>query len=185
MTEPATDQGTEHPPSADQQPQTPTSAQQEDNDFLAQLQRERADFRNYRRRATQACADEVERARAQQIQAILPILDDLGRGFSQVPDELRDHPWTRGIALGQTRLLDFLAKSGVEPFGAPGEPFDPVSHEALYFEERPDIDDRRVISVIQPGYRMGERILRPAQVGVAGPSEARDGATNDRRPDDQ
>ena len=185
MTETATDQGPEHPPSADQQQTLPTDAQQQQSELLSQLQRERADFRNYRRRAGQERTEEIERARAQQILALLPILDDLDRAFAQVPDDLRNHPWARGIALGQSRLHDFLAKSGVESFGAPGEPFDPMNHEALFFEERPDIDDRRVISVIQPGYRMGGRVLRPAQVGVAGPPGGSDGATDDRRPDDE
>lgn len=184
MAESTTDQTQDRPPMSDQRERTPADAQREDNELLEMLQRERADFSNYRRRAAQERAEEGERARAQQVLALLPTLDDLDRAFTQIPDELRDHPWTRGIALGQSRLLEFLSASGVEPFGKEGEPFDPNIHEALFYEERPEIDDRQVVSVIRPGYRMRGRVLRPAQVGVVGPPRTNGGTTDDRHTDD-
>jgi molecular chaperone GrpE len=183
MADTASEQVQNRPPVSDQQHSDSEDAPGQ-ADLLSLLQRERADFANYRRRAAQDRAEEGDRARANQLVALLPILDDLDRAFAQTPDELRDHPWIRGIALGQNRLLEFLAMSGVEPFGAEGDPFDPASHEALFFEERPGLDDRQVASVIRPGYRTATRVLRPAHVGVAGPPDASGGATDNRSTDD-
>ena len=100
--------------------------------------------------------------------------------LTKAPEELAGHPWTRGVLLGRGRLRDFLARAGVEPIGTEGEPFDPTVHEALFYEERPGLADRRVATVIRPGYRMGGRVLRPAQVGVVGP-----GGDEPSRTDDQ
>jgi molecular chaperone GrpE len=153
-----------------EQERPPVETKTEEQDLLSLLQRERADFLNYRRRASQERAEERVRGRVVLLTELLPLLDDLDRAMTQVPEELTDHPWTRGIALSRRRLLDFLAKQGVEPVGAEGEPFDPVRHEAIFFEERPGISEPRVTTVIRQGYRMGERVLRPAQVGVVGPA---------------
>jgi molecular chaperone GrpE len=166
----ATAQSQDSPRPDDPPPESPHANQANERELLSLLQRERADYANYRRRAAQERADEGERAKSQQIVALLPILDDLARAFTQAPDELLDHPWTRGIALSHNKLLEFLSRAGVEQIGAVGELFDPATHEAIFYEERPDIADRQVTSVIQPGYRLGARILRPAQVGVIGPA---------------
>jgi len=181
MAESTTEEGQQRPPTQAEQPGPPTGegqprpaaeTQRDDSELISLLQRERADFANYRRRISQERAEDVDRARAQELIALLPLLDDLNRALTQVPDELADNPWTRGIVLSQGRLLDFLERSGVETIGVEGEPFDPSSHEALFYEERDGIDDRQVMTVVQPGYRLGGRVLRPAQVGVVGPREA-------------
>jgi molecular chaperone GrpE len=95
------------------------------------------------------------------------------RAANQVPPDLVQHPWARGVAMSALNLLDFLTKVGVEPIGIEGEAFDPRLHEAVHFEERSDVDNPLVVDVVRPGYRMGDRILRPAMVAVAGaPSDA-------------
>jgi molecular chaperone GrpE len=96
------------------------------------------------------------------------LLDDVQRAANQVPPDLVQHPWARGVALSTLNLRDFLAKAGVEQIGIEGEAFDPRLHEAVHFEERSDVDDPIVVDVVRPGYRMGDRILRPATVVVAG-----------------
>ncbi|MEA2531220.1 MAG: molecular chaperone GrpE [Thermomicrobiales bacterium] len=155
----------------DQQRQPPMGNAGEEQDLLGLLQRERADFLNYRRRAAQERGDERDRARLETLNALLPLLDDLDLALTQAPPDLAEHPWTRGLLLSRRRLLDFLARVGLEPFGAPGELFDPALHEAVFYEQRPEFAVRRVETVLRPGYRMGGRVVRPAQVGVVGPVE--------------
>jgi molecular chaperone GrpE len=140
----------------------------EAQELLELLQRERADFANFRKRATQERIVADERAKAQLIALLLPLLDDVQRAANQVPPDLVQHPWARGVALSTLNLRDFLAKAGVEQIGIEGEAFDPRLHEAVHFEERSDVDDPIVVDVVRPGYRMGDRILRPATVVVAG-----------------
>jgi molecular chaperone GrpE len=154
-----------------EQDQAPVDAQPREGELLSLLQRERADFQNYRRRALQERAEERDRVRADVLVNLLPLLDDLDRALAQAPEDLTDNQWARGVLLSRQRLLDFLSRSDVERFGAEGEPFDPARHEALFYEELPEVTEPKVGSIIRPGYRVGQRILRPAQVGVIGPSE--------------
>lgn len=159
---------------AQEQPTTPPMGNEgEKQELLDLLQRERADFVNFRRRAAQERTEERDRGRMEVLNDLLPLLDDLDLALTQAPADLAEHPWTRGLLLGRRRLLDFLARTGLEPFGAAGDVFDPALHEAVFFDQRPDFDGRRVETVIRPGYRMGERVVRPAQVGVVGPVEAK------------
>jgi molecular chaperone GrpE len=155
----------------DQPGQPPTTNENQRQDMLDLLQRERADFLNYRRRAAQERAEERDRTRLEMLEALLPLLDDLALALSQVPPDLAEHPWTRGLLLSRRRLLDFLARAGLEPFGAVGELFDPALHEAVFYEQRPEFAVRRVETLVRPGYRLGGRVVRPAQVGVVGPTD--------------
>jgi molecular chaperone GrpE len=139
------------------------------------LQRERAEFRNYKRRIEEARRGDRERASGETLQRILPLLDELDRAIQQVPSELADHPWVRGIVVARRQLLDAFRDLGVERFGAAGEEFDPALHEAVSFEPREDEDERRINEVHRPGYAMGRRLLRPARVSVTGPGK-REGA---------
>jgi molecular chaperone GrpE len=137
--------------------------------LLDLLRQERADFRNYRRRVTDERAADTERARGQVLEPLFPLLDDLGRAFAEVPAGLEDDPWARGIAMLRSRLEGTLAGLGLERVGTVGETFDPALHEAVFHEPDPDGIDQRVALVIRPGYRVGERLLRPASVVVRGP----------------
>ena len=138
------------------------------------LRRERADFINYRRRVDAERALTADRVRAELVEWILPIIDELDRAFAQLPDRLASDPWVRGVALSRERLSRSLSELGVDRIGREGDLFDPTAHEALSYETRPDAVDQRVASVIEPGYRVGQRLLRPARVMVIGP------AANDR-----
>jgi molecular chaperone GrpE len=143
--------------------------------LLDQLRRERADFLNYKRRAQRERAEVGAGARDDVLRELIPFLDDLDRALSRIPPALESDPWVQGVALGRHRLLDALSRLGVQRFGAEGEPFDAALHEAQFFDERPGATDRRIGQVLQPGYRLGDRLLRPAQVSVVGPAEHRDG----------
>ncbi len=159
--------------------------------LLDLLRRERADFRNYQRRIAEERAADAEGVRGRVLEPLFPLLDELGRAFADVPPGLEDDPWARGIAMLRSRLEGTLAGLGLEPVGAVGEPFDPARHDAVHHEPHPEADDQAVAVVIRPGYRLGGRLLRPAQVVVRGPvegggastSESTDPPDDDRRPD--
>jgi molecular chaperone GrpE len=141
------------------------------DELLGLFQRERADFLNYKRRVERERAQDREAAQADVIRTLLPLLDELDRALAQVPHDLATHPWTRGIGLTRHRLAGVMSALVVDRIGVEGEPFDPVRHEALFFDTHPDATDQRVSRVIKPGYRLGDRLLRPAQVSVVGPAE--------------
>jgi molecular chaperone GrpE len=150
-------------------PETDEAAGPTTDELLDQLRRERADFRNYQRRITDERAADADRARGRVLEPIFPLLDDLDRAFAEVPPELEDDPWAQGIAMLRSRLDSTLAELGLEPVGTVGEPFDPARHEAVYHEPDPAATSQVVALVIRPGYRLGGRLLRPAQVVVRGP----------------
>jgi molecular chaperone GrpE len=156
-------------PGRNGRPETDEAAEPTTDELLDQLRRERADFRNYRRRVTEERAADADRARGRVLEPIFPLLDDLGRAFADVPPDLADDPWAKGIAMLRSRLESTLAGLGLEPVGTVGEPFDPARHEAVYHEPDPAADGQVVALVIRPGYRLGGRLLRPAEVVVRGP----------------
>ncbi|MGZ6269635.1 MAG: nucleotide exchange factor GrpE [Candidatus Limnocylindrales bacterium] len=139
--------------------------------LLELLRRERADFQNYRRRIEVERAEDRKRAAAEQLEEILPALDELDRALSSGPDDLKSDPWVKGVGLAHRRLVNALAELGVVPIGTPGEPFDPAIHEAVFYDPSPEVAEPHVAQVIRRGYRVGSRLMRPAQVGVVGPHE--------------
>ncbi len=141
-------------------------------ELLELLRRERASFLNYKRRVEQERAVDQERARGEVVLRLLPVLDELDRALAHRPPDLETHPWAEGVALIHRRLLETLRELGVERVGSEGESFDPALHEAVLYEQWPDSDGRRIKQVLRPGYRLGDRLLRPAQVIVVGPAEA-------------
>ena len=149
--------------------ETPEAAEPTTEALLKLLRQERADFRNYQRRVTDERAADAERARGEVLEPLFPLLDDLGRAFAEVPAGLKDDPWAQGIAMLRSRLERTLAGLGLEPVGTVGDAFDPALHEAVFHEPDPEGVDQRVALVVRPGYRVGERLLRPAQVVVRGP----------------
>jgi molecular chaperone GrpE len=140
--------------------------------LLESLRRERADFLNYKRRVERERVLDGERARADAISRILPVLDDLDRALARVPDDLREHPWAQGVALGHRQLRTALSGLGLERIGEVGEPFDAAVHEAVHYEPAPGAEPPRVRAMLRPGYRLGGRLIRPAQVVVVGPGPA-------------
>jgi len=131
----------------------------------ADLQRLQAEYVNYRRRVERDRAAVREQAVAGALGELLPVLDDIGRA--------RDHgELTGGFAKVAESLEAAVTKLGLSPFGQKGEPFDPTVHEALMHSYSSDVTEPTAIEVLQPGYRMGDRVLRPARVAVAEPGDA-------------
>ena len=144
-----------------------TAEQQKAEECLDQLRRTQADFVNYRRRMSQEQAEARIAAQSAMLSQVLPVLDDLGRALGAAPPELATHPWVQGLFLVARRLTTLLDQLGVRQIGTAGEPFDPHRHEAITTEVRTDVPEGTILHVIQPGYVLGERVIRPAQVIVA------------------
>ena len=144
-----------------------TAEQQKTEECLDLLRRTQADFVNYRRRMNQEQAEARTAAQSALLSDLLPVLDDLGRALGTAPAELASHPWVQGLFLVARRLTTSLDQLGVRQIGTPGERFDPRWHEAITTEARADVPEGTILRVAQPGYALGERVIRPAQVVVA------------------
>ncbi len=155
----------------------PSDTRREENadELLDLLRRERADFQNFKRRVSQERAADRETAQGDVIVRLLPLLDELDRAFAQRPPELATNPWAEGVLMLQRQLEAALREMGVERIGVVGEEFDPERHEAVMFEPRPDMSTWLVNEVQRPGYRLRGRQLRPARVSVIGPDDRRGG----------
>ncbi|MFB6992584.1 nucleotide exchange factor GrpE [Streptomyces sp. NPDC056304] len=126
------------------------------------LQRLQAEYQNYRRRVERDRATVKEIAVAGLLSELLPVLDDVGRA--------RDHgELVGGFKSVAESLETVVAKLGLQQFGKEGEPFDPTIHEALMHSYAPDVTETTCVAILQPGYRIGERTIRPARVAVAEP----------------
>ena len=143
--------------------------QRKAEEYLDLLRRTQADFINYKRRTGQEQTEERTVAQGTILGELLPALDDLGRALTAVPPELAQHPWVQGITLVARRLATTFEQMGVQQVGKAGEPFNPLWHEAIMSTPRPDVPEGTIVSVTRPGYALRERIIRPAQVVVAGP----------------
>lgn len=130
-------------------------------------QRERADFVNYRKR--------IEREQAQMRQVVtgnivkkyLGVLDDMERALANRPQGAEVMEWWNGIELISRKLNAILESEGIHEIPAEGEMFDPALHEAITYEDAPEVESHKVIAVVQKGYQLGDRIIRPAVVRVA------------------
>jgi molecular chaperone GrpE len=130
----------------------------------ADLQRVQAEYANYRKRVDRDRAAVREFALAGVLAELLPVLDDIGRAREH--DEL-----TGGFKAVADALESATSKLGLTTFGEPGEAFDPNIHEALMHSYSPDVTEPTCVQVLQPGYKVGERILRAARVAVAEPTD--------------
>jgi molecular chaperone GrpE len=128
----------------------------------ADLQRVQAEYANYRRRVDRDREVIRETAVANVLANLLPVLDDIGRA--------REHEELEGGFKQVGEALEAIVdKLGLVRFGTPGEPFDPTVHEALTHTQSPDVSETTCVEVYQPGYRIGDRVVRPARVAVADP----------------
>lgn len=131
--------------------------------YLANWQRAEADFANYKKRVEQEKNELSDFANAALILNLLPILDDLERAFDSLPSCLARLTWVDGIRLIHRKLQGILEMRGLSQIKAKGQVFDPNLHEAVSREEG---EDGMVIGEVQKGYKLKDRVLRPALVVV-------------------
>jgi molecular chaperone GrpE len=140
----------------------------ENEELIDTLQHLQADFDNYRKRAARDQESLVARAGERIVKELLPILDDLERAL-EAAEQHEEAKLEDGVRLVHRQLEQLLAKEGLALVETEGR-FDPHVHEALLTQPS-DADEGSVIEVLQKGYRLGDRVLRPARVVVAGPKE--------------
>ena len=127
-------------------------------------QRSQAEFVNYKNRVARDNELTFFTMKGDIIKKVLPVLDDLERALSnRVPGDA----WADGIELIVRKFQTALEKDGVTRIEAEGKPFDPSFHEAISHEPNPNVESGHVIAVVQNGYMLGERVIRPALVRVA------------------
>jgi molecular chaperone GrpE len=130
-------------------------------------QRERADFLNYKKRVERDAVMLSQNALTSVVKKYLVILDDLDRALKTRSSVDEGAGWSEGIDLIYRKLLNMLENEGVRRMEMTDDVFDPNRHEAITYEESPAHQSGQIIEVIQPGYLLGERVIRPAQVRVA------------------
>jgi len=136
--------------------------------YLANWQRAQADFINYKRRSEQEKEEISKFANASLMFSLLPILDDLERAFTSIPPHLTRLTWVDGIRLIERKLQASLEVQGLSPIKALGEPFDPKFHEAAMHSKG---KEGIVIEELQKGYKLHDRVIRPAMVVVGNGQE--------------
>ena len=142
--------------------------ERERDEYLDALQRLKAEFDNFRKRSARDQESFAARANESLVKALLPVFDDLERAL-QAAEEHEEATLEEGVRLVHRAFEDALRKAGVEELSTNGK-FDPHVHEALLTQPS-DAEEGAVLDVVQKGYRLGDRVLRPARVVVAGPKE--------------
>jgi molecular chaperone GrpE len=142
-------------------------AQAQAAEYLDQARRAAADLSNARKRM-QREMDEVRASASERVlERLLPVVDDVERAFANVPTDQADSDWVDGFRMIQRKLRSLLASEGVTIIPAEGLPFDPGFHHAITHEEAEGFEDGQIIAEVAPGYRLNDKVLRPAMVRVA------------------
>ena len=150
-------------------------------EYLDGWQRARAEFANYKKRNEQERQELFKSANTTLISRLLSIFDDFERAFQTLPSNLLSLTWIDGVALIYRKLQAILDGEGLTPMETEGRSFDPLVHEAVTYEESAEHQEGQIIGEVQRGYKLGDRVLRPALVRVAKGkpvSEAEEGEGN-------
>jgi molecular chaperone GrpE len=143
------------------------AAKQEAQTNLDGWQRAQAEFQNYKRRMERDSESQRELITGRVAKRYLEIVDDLDRALNNRPTDKEGAEWAEGVELVYRKLLAILDSEGVKVMDALDQPFDPNLHEAIGEEESDEHESGTVLEVLQKGYWIGERVLRPALVKVA------------------
>jgi molecular chaperone GrpE len=146
------------------------------DEYLASLQRERAEFTNFRRRTADERQQERGLAGVDLIAKVLVLADDFDRALESRPADFADNAWVEGIAAIDRKLRLLLESEGVGAVEAlPGTPFDPRQHEAVVSVPGTGRAEGEIVEEVRRGYRLRDRLIRPALVAVAAAPEPDDG----------
>ncbi|HZM73218.1 MAG TPA: nucleotide exchange factor GrpE [Candidatus Polarisedimenticolia bacterium] len=144
------------------------TAQEERDGYLNALQRERAEFLNFKRRTAEEREASLGLAAEDLIRKVLALADDFDRALEARPESHANDPWVQGIAAIDRKLRQLLESEGVTAIDAqPGQRFDPREHEAVANVPAPDRRDGEIVTELRRGYRLRDRVIRPALVAVA------------------
>ena len=143
------------------------STEEQAAEYLAGWQRALAELANYKKRTDRDRALWYETIRGDILLELLPVLDDFDRAQENLPESDAAQEWVNGILLIHRKLATQLEALGLEEISALGEPFNPEWHEAVMQENSDDHESGAVSAVLRKGYRIGEKVLRPALVRVA------------------
>ncbi len=150
----------------------------EKEEFLLALQRERAEFTNYKRRTAEERQAMIGLAGEGLINKVLSVADDFDRAIDARPVAIADDPWVEGIAAIDRKLRQLLESEGVSVIDTvAGTPFDPREHEAVAGVPGTDHPDGAIVMEVRRGYRLRDRVLRPALVAVAAAADPSQPAT--------
>ena len=159
-------------------PETLTEAQEAIAELNERIVRLTADFDNFRKRAQREKDEARQFANQGLLEKLLPVLDNFEMALTAVKDA--DPSVRDGVQMILDQLLGVLKESGVEPVDAMGHPFDPNLHEALSQEETTEVEEGTVVQQVQRGYKLNDRLVRPARVVVAkAPGAAEEASTED------
>ncbi|HET6430273.1 MAG TPA: nucleotide exchange factor GrpE [Phycisphaerae bacterium] len=151
-------------------PEDIAALKSERDDLLSRLQRVSADYLNYQQRARRDLEAATDYANADLIRDILAVLDDMERALEAgATNHAPDDPLLAGMRLVYDKALEVLARYGLRPIEAVGQPFDPTRHEALMQQPSDQHEGEIVLSELQRGYQLKGRVLRPARVIVSAP----------------
>jgi molecular chaperone GrpE len=147
------------------------AANTQSDEYLSALQRERAEFLNFKRRTAEERERDLGLAGDDLIRKVLGVADDFDRAIEARPPELADNAWAEGIAAIDRKLRSLLESEGVSQIdAAPGRAFDPRQHDAIANVPGTGRPEGEIVDEVRRGYRLRDRVLRPALVAVAAPS---------------
>jgi molecular chaperone GrpE len=139
------------------------------DDLKSKYMRAVADLENLRKRSIRDREDAVQRTRSQIISDLLPVMDAFQLGFIEAKKHEETANFVEGFAMAMTQMETTLSEYGLKVIDPTGEVFDAKLHEAIGYEENDDCEEGYVITTVRIGYRIGERLLRPASVILAKP----------------
>jgi molecular chaperone GrpE len=143
------------------------SAQDKANEYLDGWQRARAEFANYKKRVERDQSQTYQNAAGAILKRQLAVVDDLERALKNRPKEGEGAVWADGIELIYRKMVALLEAEGVTPTNVQGEMFDPNLHEAILMDDSDQYISGQITEVLQQGYTLGDKVLRPAMVRVA------------------
>lgn len=137
-------------------------------EYLDGWQRSQAAFANFRKRTESERNNSRMISNAALLARLVPVIDDFERAFQSLPEELNDNPWLEGVQLIQRKIHTILETENVELIKIEvGDAFDPLFHQAVLYQEVDGFEDGQIVAVVEKGYILGERVLRPSMVVVA------------------
>ena len=144
----------------------------EKDQFKDMMQRAQADLINYKRRSEEERDEQQKYISSRLILKLLPIMDDFSLAIGHAADSDADSPWLEGIKLIQRKLYSLLESENVTRIETADKEFDPFEHEAMAYQESAKYQEGQIMAVVRDGYKLHDRVIRPALVILANAPEA-------------